>query len=198
MPSQLLWCITSVNLKKKNKIKLRNKIQSHISYAIPNANRLHSFVKLTKMCNVHRKWPGNKSKRWKKKFAIELKYVWQHANTTTSAFCIVVDNRYSIPLPKRIPNILLYRQSDCLWLFVFSHPEIWLQKDEFNVAKVHMKPFYTLFRFIHIIFFWCCCWKNGEHNRWSVSKIKCTLSRTFCRNVTITILTMTSFVRSTH
>lgn len=40
---------------------------------------------------------------------IGLKYVWQHANCSTSVFCIVADNRYRIPLPKRNSECIVIR-----------------------------------------------------------------------------------------
>lgn len=73
---------------------------------------------------------ARKQERPKKNRTIDSKYVWQHANGTTSAFCIVVDNRYSIPLPKRIQNALSYGiiRSKRLSVSLYFH-SLEMQKD---------------------------------------------------------------------
>lgn len=86
-------------------------------------------LKSVEMFNAHSNMKVAKEAKEKdraKKTGFELKYVWQHANRSTSAFCIVVDNRYRIPLPKRIQNVLSYGTIWDVWssvLFVSSHPK---------------------------------------------------------------------------
>lgn len=102
----------------------------------PKHRGLHSFVKRWNFgyCQQQKKWSERRRERMrlKKNYRIWLKYVWQRANCSTSAFCIVVDNRYRIPLPKRIQNVLSRHYLGrvvVVTLFVFRHHQNPMEKD---------------------------------------------------------------------